>query len=554
VLSGAAFFYAKKLKNEEKNMEIINENKLYQVINRFFTDPKNLLGELIQNACRAKADKIDIIMGKEKESGIPGENTLYIQDNGTGIHDLKALLGIAYSDWDDSVETQEPAGMGFLQLIASACSVKVESVFGSLLIDCDRFLHNAEYRRQLINQKQKSNLTRKGTTILAELKNPANQYMYFDQSLYSGFDAKVIINGIRVEPFTLSTVLDQVKAKELPYKLCTFQNNQLLISFSGKYNYPYSSKRINWYGQFIPYQFTLKQGNSINIYYDVKNGTPLTPVYPDRVSLAKDSKLKEFEAFLNREMTDLIKEYILNQKLEDLNGKEAMVSILHTFYNLCTEEEARQMPWIPVMKNAFDYSDYSDEVLMLKSDLNGFYFCTDALHADSGYRIAGEFPLSVLRVNASYSPILKALGLKEITDLNIINNDYDTIILQALKLKVSFHTNEEMKCEIKTALICDYSNDFHVYGTDSADIYRMFLQNYYEIIGDTDSFDSIETQQEYALRDFLSEYEKAFSVINFRNFSFLPNFSQVKSICFEGKSIQIHYHDNTSKQYLLEAL
>ncbi len=179
-------------------MEIINENKLYQVINRFFTDPKNLLGELIQNACRAKADKIDIIMGKEKESGIPGENTLYIQDNGKGIHDLKALLGIAYSDWDDSVESQEPAGMGFLQLIASACSVKVESAFGSLFIDCDHFLHNAEYRRQLISQKQKTNLKRKGTTILAELKNPANQYMYFDQSLYSGFDAKVIINGTRV--------------------------------------------------------------------------------------------------------------------------------------------------------------------------------------------------------------------------------------------------------------------------------------------------------------------------------------------------------------------
>jgi len=535
-------------------MEIINENKLYQVINRFFTDPRNLLGELIQNAYRAKADKIDILMGKEKESGIPGEYTLYIQDNGTGINDLKALLGIAYSDWDAAVENQEPAGMGFLQLVASAYTVKVYSAFGYLFIDCKRFLNDAEYRRQLINRKHKPDPKRKGTTILAQLKQAANQYMHADKSCYSGFEAQITINGETVGHHTLNTVLDYAKSKGQPYRLCMFQDNQLIITLSERYNYQHFNRQINWYGQFIPYQFSLKQGNSIKIYYDVKKGTPLTPVYPDRASIVKDNKLLEFDAFIGREVTSFIKEYIMKQTFEELNEKGAQVSLLHIFYNLCTEEEAKQMPWIPVMKDAFDYSDYPDEVLMLKSDMNRYHFCTESLHIDSDYRLAGDFPLSVLRVNPSYRLMLRELGLKEITDLYIIEKEYDSIIQKPLKLKIEFHANKEEECELKTAVICDYSNDFHVYGTNSTDIYRVFMQNYDEIIGDTDSFDSIETQQEYALREFLSEYEKTFSVVNRRNFSFLPNYSQVKSITFDKNNIRVHYLDNSDKEFLLEAL
>ncbi len=292
----------------------------------------------------------------------------------------------------------------------------------------------------------------------------------------------------------------------------------------------------------------------MKIYYDVKKGTPLTPVYPDRASIVKDNKLLEFDAFIDREVTSFIKEYVMKLPFEELNDKGAQVSLLHTFYSLCTEEEAKQMPWIPVMKDAFDYSDYPDEVLMLKSDMSSYHFCTESLHIDSDYRLAGDFPLPVLRINPSYRMILRELGLKEITDLYIMDKEYDTIIQKPLKLKIEFHANKEEECELKTAVICDYSNDFHVYGTNSTDIYRVFMQNYDEIIGDTDSFDSIETQQEYALREFLSEYEKTFSVVNRRNFSFLPNYSQVKSITFDKNNIRVHYLDNSDKEFLLEAL
>ena len=80
------------------------------------------------------------------------------------------------------------------------------------------------------------------------------------------------------------------------------------------------------------------------------------------------------------------------------------------------------------------------------------------------------------------------------------------------------------------------------------------MQNYDEIIGNTDSFDSIETQQEDAFREFLSEYEMTFSVVNRRNFSFLPNYSQVKSITFDENNIRVHYLDDSDKEFLLKEL
>ncbi len=535
-------------------MDIVNENKLYQVINRFFTDPRNLLGELIQNACRAKADKIEILMGKEKEYGIPGDYTLYIQDNGTGINDLKALLGIAYSDWDAAVENQEPAGMGFLQLVASAYSVKVHSAFGYMFIDCDRFLNDAEYRRKLISRKQKPDPKRKGTTILAELKQPANQHMYSDKSYYSGYDAALTLNGEPIQPCTLTGMVEYARNNNTPYKLLYYKDNPLFVTFREMFDYQYYNRQINWYGQYIPLSPQPEFNKALRIYYEVRTGTPLTPLYPDRVKLCKDDKFKDFMNFVNKELAAFIAEYLLQQTPDAVQKDPSAPSLLHAFYSLCTPEEAQALPWLPVSFDPCDYSDYRLETPALKSALQDYAFCVAPLHIDDDYRFSGGLPCKVVLVKDTYRNLLSDLGLRELTNIQRVESEYGPIIQKPLKLKLSYGTGVEELCEIETAMLSNYNNNYFVYGRKAGDIYNIFIEHYENLVGAEDSPDSFETQQEYALQDFRSEYEQTFSVVSRRNFYFLPNSGQIKTIHFAEKRLQVTYANGECQDFVLETL
>ena len=121
-------------------IKLVNENKLYKVIDRFFSSDAGLLGELIQNSQRAGAENIEI-----NYNG----TTLSIEDDGKGISDLKSLLGIAFSDWSEEIEKQEPAGLGFLQLISNSVTVSIRSKFGSILVDCKRFIDDSDYKPRI---------------------------------------------------------------------------------------------------------------------------------------------------------------------------------------------------------------------------------------------------------------------------------------------------------------------------------------------------------------------------------------------------------------------
>jgi len=95
-----------------------NQHRLIANLRHAFT-PRSMLGELLQNARRAKAKRIDVT--------IDGD-TLTVSDNGCGIADLQTLIFIAESGWDEPTKSRENAfGLGVLSTLYFARTLSVHS-------------------------------------------------------------------------------------------------------------------------------------------------------------------------------------------------------------------------------------------------------------------------------------------------------------------------------------------------------------------------------------------------------------------------------------------
>lgn len=99
----------------------VNQQALVRHLKFGFMRPSTVLGELMQNARRAKA--IWVAFHYEEAAG-----RLIVEDNGIGIADLQRLLTIAESGWDaETVAREHPFGMGFLAVVYAAEHLTIES-------------------------------------------------------------------------------------------------------------------------------------------------------------------------------------------------------------------------------------------------------------------------------------------------------------------------------------------------------------------------------------------------------------------------------------------
>lgn len=94
----------------------VNEKALISNLKMAFSTGTTWVTELLQNARRAGATKIHIVLQPEQKE-------FSIWDDGQGIEDMQNLFSIAESGWDEPTRCQEkPYGMGFLSCLF-ACKV-----------------------------------------------------------------------------------------------------------------------------------------------------------------------------------------------------------------------------------------------------------------------------------------------------------------------------------------------------------------------------------------------------------------------------------------------
>jgi hypothetical protein len=95
-----------------------NQHRLIANLRHAFNQA-SMLGELLQNARRAGASRIDIAAD---------EHSITVTDDGSGIADLQSLIFIAESGWDEALQKRENAfGMGVLSTLYFAERLSVHS-------------------------------------------------------------------------------------------------------------------------------------------------------------------------------------------------------------------------------------------------------------------------------------------------------------------------------------------------------------------------------------------------------------------------------------------
>jgi hypothetical protein len=102
----------------------VNEKNTIQNFSVVLTEPSKVLSELIQNARRAGATRIDITMTGTAESA---NSTFSIADNGVGIADFSKLFTLSESGWSFDSAGESPFGMGFFSVFYTAQKVTIES-------------------------------------------------------------------------------------------------------------------------------------------------------------------------------------------------------------------------------------------------------------------------------------------------------------------------------------------------------------------------------------------------------------------------------------------
>lgn len=152
----------------------VDATRLLGSLKYAFAGSTAFIGELLQNARRAGADKVSIEialytsegekvkLGKDDVArqldpstswypmtGHAGVHVshmdIQVDDNGRGIEDMQDLLHIAHSGWDDSVQQLEkPYGLGFMSAVLAAKKVKVHSNGVEMSLDTDLMLQDGE--------------------------------------------------------------------------------------------------------------------------------------------------------------------------------------------------------------------------------------------------------------------------------------------------------------------------------------------------------------------------------------------------------------------------
>jgi len=296
----------------------INEERLFNLLPYFFDHPSSVLVEIAQNAVRSGATMLDIALK---------DGVLKTIDNGSGADNPESLFVLADSNWPEEVEeNQKPAGWGLFFLYSISEEVVFTSRFGTVKVDCKRYLADHEYRLCVL-EGMNPDMRFDGFAIEARLR-PEVRDKVLDQELLQWFPLDIIINGTR---------LPRKKAEEQfgDYGIKTvYEGNPVYIKLDCSfYNVPEKLARemfVVWYG--IPINNNLRLRPSVVM--DVVNGSPVTPVLPYRRTVKHDGKLDAFWQFVRdtvvRESMSVINDLKKEISFHDLEKRMKVMGALGT--------------------------------------------------------------------------------------------------------------------------------------------------------------------------------------------------------------------------------
>jgi len=155
------------LAQEKTVSSSVNEVRLLEHLNKFFSSSTVVLAEIMQNSRRAGASGVWFEFDEEKA-------TLTVKDNGSGIEDFKALLTLAGSGWPDKVAFEEnPFGMGFFSVCFACRIVTVKSKGCKIVFTSEDIIEKRPINIEPCEHFAGTHLTLEGLTVKAKILKKA---------------------------------------------------------------------------------------------------------------------------------------------------------------------------------------------------------------------------------------------------------------------------------------------------------------------------------------------------------------------------------------------
>ncbi len=332
---------------------MINESRLFKQLPYFFSKPAGVFVEIAQNAQRAGATRLDFTIEGLELSAI---------DNGVGASSAEPLLVLADSAWDaETIADQNAAGWGNFFLIAISKRVVFKSIFGSLEIDCNKLLNDAEYRAGLFETVNREDRLDIGFEVRATLKEKVSFCPELIAKTIKYFPLEMTINKEDVTPGDISELVSGCHEETV------YQDNKVVFNPHSNWGTGLLKKHllVVWYGAKIETEYTYYQHAAI----EVRKGSPVTPVLPFRDKLQEDEKLGAFEEFLRLKAV----EYCLNLVADAATEPNRLLSALSTLCNIADQETLDALPMFSVTTIDIGHWDSSDgevakDIIVKKGD------------------------------------------------------------------------------------------------------------------------------------------------------------------------------------------
>jgi hypothetical protein len=181
----------------------VNERMFFKSMQHLFASSFTVMGELIQNARRAGASRIDVAVDYDTR-------TICVTDDGCGIENFEALLDLATSGWS-SQEVQlsdKPFGMGFFSAFYACDTVVVYSRRRRLQASRDDIIEHRAI--PIVEDDKHRDLTRielhgVSEQLLGQLppkeyeRDPREVFENKLKTLVAGFPVPVFLNGQEIK-------------------------------------------------------------------------------------------------------------------------------------------------------------------------------------------------------------------------------------------------------------------------------------------------------------------------------------------------------------------
>ena len=288
---------------------LVNPDRIRSSIKRLFRNRiDEVLNEILQNGQRARATTITIT-----STG----NTFTIQDNGHGLLDgingFHTLLKIAESHFDnDTIEAQDPMGLGIVSLLTHDQITEVTFSSGSLelTIDTRQWWTDSEYYSRWYERLITLDTPVDGLRIFARCspdviaklhdalqpKNSVSVYRstvdpFEHASPAQGYEG---ILNITLNGQSVPTYLPAWTKHDDTLITTTFKGSKIRIGFNAQT----TKSSILWFGQLIPIEGLEGSRHGFNFHLEVTSGRPVNPLSPSRAGVIHDAAYKELLEFV----------------------------------------------------------------------------------------------------------------------------------------------------------------------------------------------------------------------------------------------------------------